>query len=655
MTDYHSYSQPQEGTADWHVPLNENFDRIDADIEIRDAEENLGNYTAKQNAKFLATDTGRIYLSDGSQWIDWGIIPEKKGGPDVIVAEDASEIQPAIDELSERVVDNTTTQGDIQSGVVKLKAKNYHPTDTIWLKRGVILEGSVSTPFQKTARAGTNASNQQRTTIHTDQMPEGPGALYPEDGTNTWSHFDTVEDHRDFDNGRIGSDSELDDITHPHLAVINAFDQPPVKSDTPRTDYQNRHVGYGIGLRNVTLDARSKNRWWDPANESGTEASREATYFGVYDAIIFERITGAIVENVNTIGFHGYNGFYQDTTGIISRGNSYGGFGAGGTATDHHGATLQLDYSFRDYVKGVWSVDVTGPAPTCRMAGHVMEKFVDGAWRNKPTIRVKDDIYLGTKSAFDAGNAPLVEPYENDYAVLFEDQQVMMNGYRIEDNASTDKNGVYVQDNRFNMNNSTISVGGTCIVGGEQSNMRINNSKLYGRVGLETTNWQGTWNNVVFSTDDGIVVNNANSEGGFHNCRFMGERGVVGSANTKIQLQNPDFSELNGAAVTDPSGWVDSDNASLVLANPTGYENEASGRLVASGDNTMTSFSVTHGMDEKPEVVRVTPTSSDATGDFWVETTDTELIIKYKSAPTSGSDNLRWSWQASGWSTPAAN
>jgi hypothetical protein len=185
--------------------------------------------------------------------------------------------------------------------------------------------------------------------------------------------------------------------------------------------------------------------------------------------------------------------------------------------------------------------------------------------------------------------------------------------------------------------------------------MRINNSKLYGRVGLETTNWQGTWNNVVFSTDDGIVVNNANSEGGFHNCRFMGERGVVGSANTKIQLQNPDFSELNGAAVTDPSGRVESDNESLALANPTGYENEASGRLVASGDNTMTSFSVTHGMDEKPEVVRVTPTSSDATGDFWVETTDTELIIKYKSAPTSGSDNLRWSWQASGWSTPAAN
>jgi hypothetical protein len=66
MTD--RYTTPEEGTVDWHVPLNRNFERLDTDVEIRDAEASLGDYAPRQGAKFLATDTGRRRLGDGSEW-----------------------------------------------------------------------------------------------------------------------------------------------------------------------------------------------------------------------------------------------------------------------------------------------------------------------------------------------------------------------------------------------------------------------------------------------------------------------------------------------------------------------------------------------------------------------------------------------------------
>ncbi|QSG11332.1 Uncharacterized protein HSBGL_0902 [Halapricum desulfuricans] len=74
MTDNHGYNTPPQGELDWHVPLNENFNAIDTDIEIRDENENRSNYEPKQGAKYLATDTGDVYLGDGTDWQSLGSI-----------------------------------------------------------------------------------------------------------------------------------------------------------------------------------------------------------------------------------------------------------------------------------------------------------------------------------------------------------------------------------------------------------------------------------------------------------------------------------------------------------------------------------------------------------------------------------------------------
>lgn len=68
MTDFHDYNTPEEGEKNWHAPLNENFRRIDRDIEIRDEENNRKDYTPKSGAKYFSTDSGSIYIGDGNSW-----------------------------------------------------------------------------------------------------------------------------------------------------------------------------------------------------------------------------------------------------------------------------------------------------------------------------------------------------------------------------------------------------------------------------------------------------------------------------------------------------------------------------------------------------------------------------------------------------------
>lgn len=68
MTDNHEYNVPEPGSLDWHVPLNDNFRQLDADVEIRDADANRSQYVPKTGAKYFATDTSAVYLGDGTTW-----------------------------------------------------------------------------------------------------------------------------------------------------------------------------------------------------------------------------------------------------------------------------------------------------------------------------------------------------------------------------------------------------------------------------------------------------------------------------------------------------------------------------------------------------------------------------------------------------------
>jgi hypothetical protein len=76
----HRYNVPDQGTLDWHIPLNENFERLDRDVEFRDLDSNKSDYEPSLGAKFLATDSGATYTGDGESWNLVGYVTRAGGG-----------------------------------------------------------------------------------------------------------------------------------------------------------------------------------------------------------------------------------------------------------------------------------------------------------------------------------------------------------------------------------------------------------------------------------------------------------------------------------------------------------------------------------------------------------------------------------------------
>lgn len=76
----HRYQTPEKGELDWHVPLNENFERLNRDVEIRDTQSELHKYDPANGTKFFATDTGTTYLGDGTSWNLIGYVYRAGGG-----------------------------------------------------------------------------------------------------------------------------------------------------------------------------------------------------------------------------------------------------------------------------------------------------------------------------------------------------------------------------------------------------------------------------------------------------------------------------------------------------------------------------------------------------------------------------------------------
>jgi len=90
----------------------------------------------------------------------------------------------------------------------------------------------------------------------------------------------------------------------------------------------------------------------------------------------------------------------------------------------------------------------------------------------------------------------------------------------------------------------------------------------------------------------------------------------------------------------------DVSGANNILRNNFGYTTENSGTATFSGDGTTTQFSIAHGLVSAPTKIQVTPMTADAASDFYVTADDTNIYINYKSAPPSGTDNLKFSWYA---------
>ena len=68
------YNEPEPGMQNWHEPLNENFENLSVDVEMRDAgEPDAADATA--GAKYLDTETGKVYIATDEEWVLTAIQP----------------------------------------------------------------------------------------------------------------------------------------------------------------------------------------------------------------------------------------------------------------------------------------------------------------------------------------------------------------------------------------------------------------------------------------------------------------------------------------------------------------------------------------------------------------------------------------------------
>lgn len=186
-TENHEFNTPGRGETDWNVPLNENAVALDTLVEVRDLDANRNEYAPKDGAKYLATDTGVVYLGDGSAWNALGQIGDVgPGGADIGTfdarrydgTDGGERIQAALDHAAEvdpAVVVVAGTGPDDVSGRANATCANAWllrsaleiPSDTTLLFRGahVFLNDGVNQNLVRNA-AATSGDDTRDSEIH---------------------------------------------------------------------------------------------------------------------------------------------------------------------------------------------------------------------------------------------------------------------------------------------------------------------------------------------------------------------------------------------------------------------------------------------------------------------------------------------------------
>ncbi|MDB2282662.1 hypothetical protein PM030_12345 [Halorubrum ezzemoulense] len=145
QTPNHNYNTPDEGEENWHIPLNENFDQIDSDIEIRGKEENKSDYEPEVGTKYEATDSGAVYYGNGDEWVltdrsvDSILANQiQNDGPRIVspsINAGYDSLQSAIDDAKEAGSTTIWVAEDIHENIV------IPEDESDWHHKGLIIKG----------------------------------------------------------------------------------------------------------------------------------------------------------------------------------------------------------------------------------------------------------------------------------------------------------------------------------------------------------------------------------------------------------------------------------------------------------------------------------------------------------------------------------
>jgi len=144
-------------------------------------------------------------------------------------------------------------------------------------------------------------------------------------------------------------------------------------------------------------------------------------------------------------------------------------------------------------------------------------------------------------------------------------------------------------------------------------------------------------NNYIVAAPYGIYIDTASNN-------MITENHIIDSTNEAIYEVNSDLNWIARNKIK--GGNIVTTGANTVVENNFGYSTENSGTATFSGDGSTTQFKIEHDLISTPSKVLVTPMTADAAGDFYVTADNTYIYINYKTAPPSGTENIKVSWYA---------
>jgi len=176
------YKTPDQGVTDWHTPLNENFDNLNTDVEFRGLDSELEAYEPVAGAKFLATDTGTVYIGEGSHWKQLGSLGRATStseAPHIVFDPSTDNIQTVINDAPpySTIVQSTGEQATVNGILIEkpltlwgLNVKlSSNPASRVvddWGDAGVILIDSTTAVRIINCRLDANKSGNSESQVH---------------------------------------------------------------------------------------------------------------------------------------------------------------------------------------------------------------------------------------------------------------------------------------------------------------------------------------------------------------------------------------------------------------------------------------------------------------------------------------------------------
>lgn len=120
------------------------------------------------------------------------------------------------------------------------------------------------------------------------------------------------------------------------------------------------------------------------------------------------------------------------------------------------------------------------------------------------------------------------------------------------------------------------------------------------------------------------------------------DKGLLKFTDPAAQTTSYVWVDVSGALRTKRGAAPSSDTDGKLI----GSQGTNGGKHSHSGNGSSVQFTIPHGLGAIPGSYQVMPASSDAAGVSFVEADSDNLIVHYASAPSTGSNNLSWTWSA---------